>query len=155
MNIHLLIEAYKQIPERNLVVVSNWNISDYGIKLKFDNYEKYPNIFLQDAVYDLDYLNVIRGNGEIYFHTHSLCGTAPSLVEAMNIGLPIICFDVETNRSTTEEKSFYFGDVESLIIILKHLRKNDLVKLGHDMRRIAQNRYNWKRIVTLYKKCIE
>ena len=155
MNIHLLIEAYKQIPERNLVVVSNWHISDYGIILKSDNYEKYPNIFLQDAVYDLDYLNVIRGNGEIYFHTHSLCGTAPSLVEAMNIGLPIVCFDVETNRSTTEEKSFYFGDVGSLISILKRLKKNDLEKLGEDMLRIAENRYNWKRIVSLYKRCIE
>jgi glycosyltransferase involved in cell wall biosynthesis len=73
----------------------------------------------------------------------------------MNMGLPIVCFDVETNRSTTEEKSFYFSDVESLIIILKHLKKYDLQKIGDDMLRIAENRYNWKRIVSLYRRCIE
>lgn len=73
MNIHILIEAYKNLPERNLVVVSNWEISDYGIKLKTENQHKYPNIFLHDAIYDLKELNTIRSNGTIYFHMHSLC----------------------------------------------------------------------------------
>lgn len=154
MNIHILINAYKAIPERNLVIVSNWEISDYGIQLKTNNKNKYPNIFLQDAVYNLEELNAIRSNGTIYFHTHSLCGTAPSLTEAMSLGLPILCYDVPTNRATTEEKSFYFNDERSLIEIISNLKTNTINQLGIDMKEIAERRYNWKRIVKLYKKCI-
>lgn len=154
MNIHILIEAYKEIPERNLVIISNWEISDYGIQLKAMNKNKYPNIFLQDAVYNLDELNAIRSNGTIYFHSHSLCGTAPSLTEAMSLGLPIICFDVETNRATTEEKSYYFKDSQSLIEIVTNLNDATIKQLGSDMKEIAQRRYTWQRIVKLYKNCI-
>lgn len=154
MNIHILIEAYKKIPGRNLVVVSNWEISDYGIQLKINNKNKYPNIFLQDAVYNLDELNAIRSNGAIYFHAHSLCGTAPSLTEAMSLGLPVLCFDAETNRATTEGKSIYFMDQQSLIEILSNLNESTIRQLGADMKEIAQRRYTWGRIVGLYKNCI-
>jgi glycosyltransferase involved in cell wall biosynthesis len=155
MNIHMLIEAYKQIPDRNLVIVSNWDTSEYGLKLKIQNNEKHPNIYLQDAVYNLDELNAIRSNGEIYFHTHSLCGTAPSLTEAMSLGLPVICFDVDTNRSSTEEKSFYFKEPKSLVRILKDLDGSTINLLGKNMKEIANRRYNWKRIAELYRKCIK
>lgn len=154
MNIHILINAYKNIPERNLVIVSNWEISEYGIQLKKHNKNKYPNIILQDAVYNLDELNAIRSNGSIYFHTHSLCGTAPSLTEAMSLGLPVICFDVPTNRSTTEEKSLYFNDVSSLIKILHDLNEDTINQLGLNMKEIAERRYTWNRIVKLYKNCL-
>lgn len=154
MNIHILIDAYKEIPDRNLVIVSNWELSDYGILLKANNKNKYSNIFLQDAIYQLDELNAIRSNGTIYFHTHSLCGTAPSLTEAMSLGLPVLCFDVETNRSTTEEKSFYFKDVQSLIKIMSNLKEETIKQLGCEMKEIAERRYTWQRIVKLYKNCI-
>jgi glycosyltransferase involved in cell wall biosynthesis len=151
MNIHILIEAYKEIPERNLVVVSNWEISDYGIHLKTNYKNKYPNIFLQDSVYDLDELNAIRSNSVIYLHAHALCGTAPSLTEAMSLGLPVLCFDVETNRASTEQRSFYFKDVLSLRSILSKLDNETTIKLGKEMQLIANRRYNWKRITNLYK----
>ena len=154
MNIHLLIEAYKEIPQRKFVIVSNWEISEYGIKLKENNKGKYPNIILQDAVYNLEELNAIRSNGQIYFHSHSLCGTAPSLTEAMSLGLPVICFDVKTNRYSTEEKSYYFKDTQSLIEILSNLKKDAIIQLATDMKEIAERRYTWQRIVTIYKECI-
>lgn len=154
MNIHVLIDAYKNFPSRNLVIVSNWDTSDYGITLKAAHKGKYPNIFLQDAVYNLAELNAIRSNGEIYFHTHSLCGTAPSLTEAMYLGLPVVCFDVETNRATTENKSIYFTDSSSLVDILAELDESKVSQLGNDMRLIAARRYTWNRIAGLYKECI-
>lgn len=155
MNIHILLDAYKNIPDRTLVVVSNWNTSEYGKHLKeiYDN--KYPNIVLQDAIYQLDELNIIRSNTEIYFHTHSLCGTAPSLTEAMSLGLPVVCFDVATNRATTEEKSFYFKNSNELIEIIKIITSDQLENLGKTMKKIAQRRYTWNRIVQIYKDCID
>ncbi len=154
MNIHLIIEAYKNVPERNLVVVSNWEISEYGINLKTQNKDKFPNIFLQDAIYNINELNAIRSNGEIYIHAHSLCGTAPSLTEAMFLKLPIVCFDVNTNRATTENCSYYFKDSESLVKLLKELKKSDLIQLSESMYNIAKRRYTWDRIVNIYRNCI-
>jgi glycosyltransferase involved in cell wall biosynthesis len=154
MNIHLIIDAYKGMPERNLVVVSNWNTSDYGKALKNENHNKYQNIILLDAIYNLKVLNTIRGHCSIYLHTHSLCGTAPSLVEAMSLELPVICFDVPTNRATTEEKSYYFKDIVSLKSILKELNSQQTKRLGEDMLEIAKRRYTWKRITNIYYNCI-
>lgn len=155
MNIHLLIDAYKKIPNRNLVVVSNWNSSDYGVKLIEENRDKYPNIYLQDAVYDLEELNAIRSHAEIYIHTHSLCGTAPSLVEAMSLGLPVVCFDVDTNRETTENNSLYFSDSTTLKSILYKIDNYAIVELGKNMLKIAKKRYSWHKIVSIYKDCID
>lgn len=155
MNIHLVIEAYKSIPNRTLVVVSNWEISEYGIALKNKCKNKFDNIILLDSIYDLKELNTIRGNCQLYLHTHSLCGTAPSLTEAMSLKLPVLCFDVPTNRASTEEKSYYFKDEDSLKLILDSMNKEKIEKLGKDMFEIATRRYTWKRIVGLYKKCID
>jgi glycosyltransferase involved in cell wall biosynthesis len=154
MNIHLLIEAYKSIPQRNLVIVSNWNISVYGMNLYRANKNVYPNIFLIEAVYDLDVLNAIRGNCKLYIHSHSLCGTAPSLVEAMSLHLPVICFDVDTNHATTEERSYYFRDVSSLQKILQALDRETIGKLADSMYEIAKRRYRWNRITGIYRECI-
>jgi glycosyltransferase involved in cell wall biosynthesis len=155
MNIHLVINAYKNIPQRNLVVISNWEISEYGKTLKDNNYNKYGNIILLDAIYDLNVLNAIRSNCKIYLHTHSLCGTAPSLTEAMSLKLPVICFDVPTNRASTGGKSYYFKDIDSLKLIMENLDDGKINQLSVDMFEIANRRYTWRRIVDLYKKCIE
>jgi glycosyltransferase involved in cell wall biosynthesis len=155
MNIHIVIEAYKSVPQRNLVIISNWEMSEYGKNLKAKNKDKYSNIFLLDAIYDLKILNAIRGNCRLYLHTHSLCGTAPSLVEAMSLGLPVICFDVSTNRASTEEKSYYFNDSQSLIAILENLDASKTSVLRKSMFEIAYRRYTWNRIISLYKRTIE
>ena len=155
MNIHLVIEAYKSIPGRTLVVISNWNITEYGVRLKKENQNEYKNIILLDAIYDLKVLNTIRSNCKVYLHTHSLCGTAPSLVEAMSLKLPVICLNVPTNRATTEEKSYYFDNAESLVKIMNTITSQELNNLKEKMYEIASRRYTWKRIANLYKNCIE
>lgn len=155
MNIHMVIEAYKQVPERTVVIVSNWQKTEYGQKLYAENAGKYPNIILQNAIYNQKELNIIRSNASLYLHTHSMCGTAPSLVEAMYLGLPVICFKVPTNLETTEHKSIYFESVLELVGILKSLDDSILLKLKTDMQEISVRRYNWKRISDIYKDCID
>ena len=159
MNIHIVIDAYKQVPERTVVIVSNWQKSEYGQKLYADNAGKYENIILLNATYDQKELNTIRSNAALYLHTHSMCGTAPSLVEAMCLNLPVVCFKVPTNLETTEHKSVYFESVPELVEILKGLDEITLNRLKADLNEIAVRRYNWKRISAIYKdsidKCIE
>ena len=148
-NLHLVLEAYTQLPERNLVLVSNYDKFAYGRELK-EKYADYPNIFMQDAVYDLDQLDVIRSNASLYIHSHTFCGTAPSLVEAMNLALPIIAFSVPTNHYTTEEKALYFSNEDELLQILNSISTNQLDENATQMKEIAGNRYTWKGISNKY-----
>lgn len=154
MNIHIVIDAYKQTRDRKVVIVSNWQKSEYGQKLYAENANKYDNIILLNAIYNQKELNTIRSNASLYLHTHSMCGTAPSLVEAMYLNLPVICFKVPTNLETTEGKSIYFESVLELVEILKGLDDEKLSKLKADLNEIALRRYNWKRISDIYKDCI-
>lgn len=155
MNIHMVIEAYKEVTDRTIVIVSNWNKTEYGRELKRHNINKYDNIVLLDAIYNQDELNVIRSNASVYLHTHSMCGTAPSLVEAMFLGLPIISYRVPTNIETTENKAVYFETVEELSNILTHSDVGSLMKMSETMKEIAKRRYLWKRITEIYKNCID
>ncbi|MFV0599424.1 MAG: DUF1972 domain-containing protein [Bacteroidales bacterium] len=151
-NLHLLLEAYENIPNRNLVLISNWKVSEYGQKLKAKYTNKYSNIFIVDAVYNQEYLNVIRSNTSLYIHSHSQCGTAPSLVEAMNYNIPIICFDVATNRATTFESTLYFKDSESLNRIISELSDEKLNEIKTELYQIAKNNYTWDIICSKYSK---
>lgn len=151
MNIHLLIDAYKEVPEKRIVIISNWHISEYGQKLYKENLNKHENIILLKAIYDSNELDTIRGHTSLYIHTHSLCGTAPSLVEAMSLNLPVISFDVPTNRFTTENKTMYFKDLSSLIQILRTLDKEKLLDIKNKMFEISKRRYTWKRISKIYQ----
>lgn len=155
MNIHMVIDAYKQVPERKVVIVSNWQKSEYGQKLYSENAGKYENIILLNAIYDQKELNTIRSNASLYLHTHSMCGTAPSLVEAMYLNLPVVCYKVPTNVETTEHKSVYFESVTELVEILKSLDEITLNRLKTELNEIAVRRYNWKRISAIYKDCID
>jgi glycosyltransferase involved in cell wall biosynthesis len=152
-NLHLLIDAFKDLPEKNLVIISNWSISKYGQEL-WSKYQGLNNIFLVPAVYDKYELDVIRSNTELYIHSHSQCGTAPSLVEAMNYNIPIICFDVETNRETTEHKSFYYINSKDLKLLISSLSIEERLELKEKLFKIAKNKYTWKNIARKYQKII-
>ena len=152
-NLHLILEAYKQTPNRRLVLISNYNKFSYGRLLK-DTYQDVPNIIMQDAVYDLEELDTIRSNANLYIHSHSFCGTAPSLVEAMNLALPIVAFDVPANRFTTESKALYFKDVEDLKRVLNSLNEKQIVSNSEQMKEIAIRRYSWAAIREKYSKLL-
>lgn len=148
-NLHLLLETFSFLPKKNLVLISNWDVYKYGRCLKM-KYVDFPNIFMVDAIYDLKILDVIRSNCCVYIHSHLYCGTAPSLVEAMNLGLPIIAFDNETNRFTTENRALYFKDESSLQNIILKLNQYRLNEMGKEMNEISERRYSWERISKLY-----
>jgi glycosyltransferase involved in cell wall biosynthesis len=143
------LETYSKIPKRNLVLISNYNSFEYGKQLK-EKYTGFPNLFLQDAVYNIAELDVIRSNAQLYIHSHSFCGTAPSLVEAMNLNLPVIAFDVPTNHFTTEDKALYFKNEEELFDLLQNINQEKLSELAKKMRDIASRRYSWEMISQKY-----
>lgn len=148
-NLHMVLEAYKNLPERRLVLISNYDKFEYGRQLK-ETYKNIPNITLQDAVYDLNELDTIRSNAQLYIHSHSFCGTAPSLVEAMNLGLPVLTYDVPTNKSTTENNAWYFKSANELELRLRQLSSIEIKQKGKEMKEIGERRYKWSIIGKKY-----
>ena len=151
-NIHVILDAFTS-SDLPIVLIGNWQKSDYGLKLK-EQFSKYSSILLLDPIYDQQVLDEIRSNCSIYVHGHSAGGTNPSLVEAMNLGLPIIAYDVSYNRETTFNKAAYFKSAEELQELIKQLNKNDLQNIASEMKRIAQEQYTWAKISDQYYKLI-
>lgn len=147
-NIHLILEAFSHRPEKNLVLVGNWEKSEYGRTLK-EKYSAFKNLHLLNPVYEPHEVNWLRSNAALYIHGHSAGGTNPSLVEAMNLALPILAFDCVYNRAATEEKCLYWktaADLEKLLLTEEKTLAEIAVRMGEAGKRL----YSWERIASEY-----
>lgn len=148
-NLHLILEAFAPPSPLTLVIVGNWNNSEYGRELR-RRHGRQSGVFLLDPIYDPEQLNLLRGNCAVYLHGHSCGGTNPSLVEAMYLGLPVIACDVNFNRETTENQALYFSSAGQLKELCEQLDVNTRRRLGEKMKEIADRRYTWQRISKCY-----
>jgi glycosyltransferase involved in cell wall biosynthesis len=153
-NVHLVLEAFKQIATMPLVIVGNWDNSNYGRDLK-NQYGTLKNMHLFDPIYDQRAIDLLRSNASLYVHGHSAGGTNPSLVEAMYLGLPIIAFRVSYNITTTENSALYFIDTQDLTDTIRLLSVPQRNKLGLSMKHIALRRYTWACISQKYQHLIQ
>jgi glycosyltransferase involved in cell wall biosynthesis len=152
-NIHLIIETFREIPNIPLILIGNWNNSNYGKLLREEN-KSYPHLKLLDPIYEQKTLDELRSNCQVYIHGHSVGGTNPSLVEAMNLGLCIIAFDVDYNQETTENQALYFKDKIELQSVLEQISTGtinaDIIRT--QMKVISNRRYLWSIITEKYKE---
>jgi glycosyltransferase involved in cell wall biosynthesis len=152
-NVHIILEAFSKLPEKTLVIVGNWNNSEYGKQLKIQ-YQVFPHLHIIDPIYHQRTLDLLRSNCAIYIHGHSAGGTNPSLVEAMYLKLPVIAFNVSYNVATTANKALYFKNALDLEMILKKVSQEKLDLLRVDLKNIADQRYVWKLIADKYAQLI-
>jgi glycosyltransferase involved in cell wall biosynthesis len=151
-NIGLILEAFKSL-KMDLVLVGNWNFSKYGKNIR-QKYLNYPNLKLIDPIYEQECIDELRSNCGVYIHGHSVGGTNPGLVEAMNLGLFCVVYNVEYNIETTENKAIYFSNISDLQRIIKQFENNELDVPFYrvKMKEIAKRRYSWDIIVKKYEK---
>ena len=152
-NVHVILEAFSRINNKKIVLVGNWENSEYGKELKM-KYSKFSNILIFDPIYHQRSLDLLRSNCSIYIHGHSAGGTNPSLVEAMFLGLPVIAFNVSYNISTTLNKAFYFKREDDLVELLNSLDEEHLFSVKTEMKRIADEKYTWSIIAEKYANLI-
>lgn len=148
-NVAMILQAFAQMPERELVFVGNWDNSDFGRKLKA-RYRDHANIFLVDPVYDAGRLRWIRNGAHAYVHGHSAGGTNPSLVEMMHFGVPVLAHGCSFNRNSTEDRALYFQTSEELMRIVQSLKPEAASEIGASMREIARRRYTWDHVGRAY-----
>ena len=58
-NLHLILEAFAPPPPLTLVIVGNWNNSEYGRELR-RRHGRQSGVFLLDPIYDPEQLNLLR-----------------------------------------------------------------------------------------------
>jgi glycosyltransferase involved in cell wall biosynthesis len=148
-NIHMVLEAFPQQSSIALVMVGNWNNSEYGRDLR-ERFGGVAHLHLLDPIYELGKLKSLRAGATMYVHGHSAGGTNPSLVEAMHFGLPVLAYDCDFNRATTENKAIFFKDADSLRVFVASLDEVSANKVGRDMTEVANRRYTWHAVAKEY-----
>jgi hypothetical protein len=129
-----------------LVIVSNLSSSMYGRNI-LKKYSTFNNIFLIDGLYNKPILDLIRRNCLAYIHTHSTCGTAPSLVEMVIAKKPILSIDNPQNRFTLNNEGFFFKSFSQLFKLIESQSNFDLFFISTSTRSL----YSWETAVTAYE----
>jgi glycosyltransferase involved in cell wall biosynthesis len=150
-NIHMILNAFANQTDLSLVIIGNWGKSKYSRSL-YSRYAGCSHFYLLEQEYSARRVNFIRCHARLYIHGHSAGGTNPSLIEAMNLGLPVLAYDCIYNRATTENKCFYWKDQYE---IEKILSSTNYLSTARYMRDIASRRYRWRRISELYEQIFD
>lgn len=149
-NVREILLAFQAAPQCRLVMVGNWTISPYAQGLRHD-FGALANIELLDPIYEEQRLDDLRRGARAYVHGHSAGGTNPSLVEAMTAGMPVLAFDVDYNRHTTDGQALYWTGPEALTRLIESARPAELAANAAAMTEIAARRYRWATVSRQYR----
>jgi len=142
-NLHRILKVFRDNKNLKIILISNWVNTRYGKKL-YNSFSHIAGITMIDAIYDSPLLlQQYRMNCSVYIHGHSAGGTNPSLVEAMYTGVPIIAWDNEFNRNTTNNLALYFGSERELAQHLKYLNHADCLEQAKKLQNFAKQNYTW------------
>lgn len=148
-NIEAILQAFLRTPERLLVLVGNWNVSEYAADLR-KRHNALTNIELLDPIYDHEALRVLRYEAKAYVHGHSAGGTNPTLVEAMYCKQAVLAFDVEYNRCTMDGRGWYWSSAEELAALLTTVSDEQLTHCASALHSHAKEHYTWEKVSSAY-----
>jgi hypothetical protein len=140
-----LCETFLSLNQK-LVMISNFSSTKYG-KMVYEKYCNYDNLILINGLYDKPELDLVRRKCVAYIHTHTLCGTAPSLVEMIISQRPIIAVDIPQNRYTLSNYGFYYKNFTDLN---KFLSKSNNLNVYIPPKELCAQ-YEWGLIVKNYQ----
>lgn len=140
-----LCECFSRLAQK-LVLISNFSKSAYGLRV-YNKYKEFPNLILIDGLYKKPELDLIRRKCKAYIHTHTLCGTAPSLVEMIIAQVPVISYDNPQNRFTLHNQGCYFSSFDSVQQIIKTQTNYASFVPSPEIAML----YNWNTIISDYE----
>lgn len=154
-NYELIIKEFmKSSTNKQLVIISNIEHNNfYEQLLNKTNFNNDKRIILLGPIYEQESLTIIRKNAFAYIHGHSVGGTNPSLLEAMNITKLNILYDVCYNKEVGGKTCLYFNDENNN---LKNLINSNLTEIKNKLGKQSKGRiskyYTWNAVIEKYKK---
>lgn len=149
-NLDLIADVFVSLPGLKWKVICNYKDTSYG-RYFFKKFSKHKNIEIATANYDQDFIYNERANAIAYIHGHSVGGSNPSLIEILPYDRPIVCYDTIFNRETTFNAANYFKNRTGLIKILK----DKSYKQNSKLKKLALEKYDWKKVAEEYKLLFE
>lgn len=159
-NLEYIIKEYMRCKSlKKLVIVSNVEYNNFYkellMKTEFDKDER---IVILGAIYDKEVLTFLRENAFAYIHGHSVGGTNPSLLEALNSTNLNLLLNIAFNSEVGSDGALYFNkkdnSLRNLINKVDKYKKTEINKLGKRAKEIIKNNYSWSLVVDEYKKII-
>jgi len=154
---HYLIEAYRQLKERNPGALGNKKLVFVGDSAFTDDYVKELRDMAaddQDIIFtgyqSGEALKQLFENAYVCVHPSESEGLPIAVLEAMSYGLPVIASDIPENMEVVEEAglSFENKNIEDLVRKLEeYLPQSETLKnIGDKAREFVGQNYNWKDI---------
>lgn len=148
-NLELMFDAYIASKIKTPYYVVGNHTTTYGDFLK-DKYRNKGIIFL-GSIFNKKDLDCLRYFSRLYLHGHSVGGTNPSLLEAMNAKALIVAHNNKFNRSVLGKNAFYFKtSLELVKLFLKDLESRKQEFIENNFKRIEQ-RYRWPLVIKKYE----
>ena len=118
-NTEMIVKAFIRLDlNKKLYIIGKSN--DYFEKKISPLILKSKNIIHLGPIYDQNKLYKICKCFNYYVHGHSVGGTNPTLIEAVNLQKPIISFNTSFNREILSNNACYFRSDDGLYNILKN-----------------------------------
>jgi glycosyltransferase involved in cell wall biosynthesis len=154
-NLEMIINAFKTLSNLSLIIISNCEYTKYGRWL-LKNSSGLSNLQIIGPVYeDRVLLQQYRMGCSVYIHGHSAGGTNPSLIEAMATGKPVLAFDNEFNRVTTNNKAYYFDNTMSLLSLINSINDDEFLISAQNLKQYTMQEYNWDKVSDKFASLIK
>lgn len=156
-NYEMMIKGFmKSSSKKKLLIITNYKTEIKKFHQHIVNSTHYPDdkrIIMAGTLYDKETLHYVRQYARGYIHGHSVGGTNPGLLEAMEETDICLLNDVTFNRYVGGEAALYFTGESSLAEVINKvdymstLEKNNY---GDKARKRMKLKYSWKGIVDKY-----
>ncbi|EHJ51770.1 beta 1-4 rhamnosyltransferase Cps2T [Streptococcus macacae] len=150
-----LIEFMKSKTKRDLIIICNYEGSDYFEKLREKTgFDKDSRVKFVGTVYDRALLTYIRENTFAYIHGHEVGGTNPGLLEALAHTDLNLVLGVDFNKRVAEETAYYWNKTSGNLcqLLEKVDGQTDYSALGQMAKEHMRSYYTWEKIVGEYEE---
>lgn len=151
----MIREFMKSDTKRDFAIITTKNdefLNELDEKLGF---KKDPRIKFVGTVYNQELLKKIREQAYAYFHGHSVGGTNPSLLEALESTRLNLLFDVGFNKEVGQDAALYWskkdGDLAKLIDKVDDMSEKELDEFGLKAKQRIKDAYSWQFIADEYE----
>ena len=152
----MIREFMKSNSKRDFAIITTGDDKFYNKLNSKLNFEADKRIKFVDTVYDADLLKKIRENAYGNFHGHTVGGTNPSLLEALQSTDLNLLIDVPFNKEVAKDAALYWnreeGNLAGLIDKADNMSSDEIETLGMKAKKRILEAYDWKNVGSRYKE---